>query len=230
MPGYVLRGARLAAPLAAVAVMTACSSGSGHPPAAAPVTTPVATTASPADAAATTALHRAEQALAAVRSYRFDALETVAAAKPVTTRVAGAVVRGQGVFYTLTVGSSRSQVVRMRAGTYVRHLPGRWSRLHRPRAASDPTASLVAVLRGLTGVRFAAPGVVTGLLPSAAATAAGIPTSGGPAQVSLTLDAQRHVTRLAVVTATTAAARRVAVTLITSYSGFGHVPALRAPV
>jgi hypothetical protein len=193
-----------------------------------PSATPTAAASS--NAAAIAAVQHAEGALVKERSYRFDALETVAAAASVTTRVAGSVVRAQGVAYTLTVGRTRTQVIRLHAGTYVRKVPGTWARLQKPRAVSDPTTTLSAVLRGLTGVRLAGARVVDGTLPAAAATKAGIPTSGAPAQVSLTLDAQSHVVRLVVHTTTTARARSIVVTLATSYTGFDRVPTLRAPV
>jgi hypothetical protein len=182
------------------------------------------------DARAAQVLARAASTLAGDSSYRFDATETVAAKTPVTTHVAGSVVRTQGVSYSLTVGRTTTQVVRITGATFVRKVPGKWSRLHTARPVADPTASLAAVLRGLTDATLADATTVAGVLPSAAAKAAGIPTAADPAQVTVTVDAAGHVTRLTVHTSTQAGATPVAVTLVTSYSAFGRVPALRRPV
>jgi len=202
-----------------------------HPAAAAATSTPSATPSAASSSAAAGALvQRAAVALAKVRSYRFDALETVNAASSATTRVTGSVVRTQGVAYTLTVGRTRTQVIRLHAGTYVRKVPGAWARLQKPRPVSDPTATLSAVLHGLTDVKLVGAQTVDGTLPPAAASKAGIPTSDAPAQASLTLDALGHVVRLVVRTTTTANTHSVAVTLVTSYTGFDGVPTLRPPV
>jgi hypothetical protein len=210
--------------------LAGCGGSASHHPVAAAVTATPSVTPSAAATAAAAEVERAEAALVKVRSYRFDALETVKAGSSVTTRVAGSVVRAQGVAYTLTVGRTRTQVIRLHAATFVRKLPGRWARLQKARPVTDPTTTLSAVLRGLTGVRLVGARVVDGTLPAAAASKAGIPTSGAPAQASLTFDAQGHVVRLVVHTTTTASARAVEVTLVTSYIAFDRVPALRAPV
>lgn len=231
MGGFPGRGARLAAPLALVALVAACSGGgsssSAHPAAAA---TTQATSPAPADLAAARALARAEETLRRDRSYHFDAVETVLAARPVTTRVTGTVVKASGVAYTLAVGRTRTQVVRVRSATYVRKVPARWSKLHRPTPVSDPTTTLTALLQGLTGATEPTTNTVTGLLPAPAARAAGVPTAGAPAQVRITLDAAAHVTAIAVRTAVMVGANNVTVTLATTYSRFDRVKTLRPPV
>jgi len=168
--------------------------------------------------------------LAADSSYRFDAVETVAAKGSVTTHVSGAVVRASGVSYALTVGRVTTQVVRIKNATYVRKLPGKWAKLSKPRPVADPTTSLAALLHGLTGVKSVDATTVAGTLPPAAAKAAGVPTTTEPAQVTVTVDAAGHVTRVTVHTTTQAGTTPVAVTLVTSYSTFDRVPALRRPV
>ena len=182
-------------------------------------------------------LTRAKAALGAERSFRFDAVETVTASTPSTTHVAGAVVRDQGVTYTLTVGHTTTQVVRIKSATYVRKVPGKWARLTKPRPVADPSGTLRAILDGLaegsvTARSTSAPGATTslaGTLTDAAAKSAGIPTGAQPAQVIVDVDGAGHVTRVTVHTVTQAGTSAVTVTLITSYSAFDRVPALRAP-
>ena len=156
-------------------------------------------------------LAKAAATLSKDSSYRFDAVETIAAKTPVTTHVAGAVVRIKGA-------------------TYVRKPPGKWAKLQKPRPVADPTTSLAAVLHGLTGVQSVDATTVAGTLPPAAAKSAGIPTATEPAQVTVTIDVAGHVTRVTVHTSTQAGTTPVAVTLVTSYSAFDRVPALHRPV
>jgi len=230
------RGARATAPLAvalAVAALTAACS-SGNRTISAPAFSPSPSAVAATSAATATVLKRAETKLAAERSYAYAAFETVQAKTPTTTRVNGVVVRGQGVAYTLTVGSVRTQVVRLHGATYVRKLPGRWARLHTAHQVADPVRTLDAVLRGLSGAVATSPSTVgtsvAGQLPPAAAKSAGIPTDGTPAQVVVGIDPAGHVTRLTVHTVTTAGATHVAVTLDTRYSRFGDVRPIRKPV
>jgi hypothetical protein len=121
-------------------------------------------------------------------------------------------------------------VVRVHSATYVRKLPGRWAKLHRPSPVTDPTTSLSALLQGLTGVVMVDAHTVNGALPVAAARAAGVPTAGPPAQVRVTLDSAAHVTAVVVRTSTIAAGKTVTVTLETTYSAFDRTRTLRAPV
>lgn len=239
MASFVPRGARPAAAslafvVVALSAVTACGgsakSGAGSAPPV--ISTPVshATT----DSRVAQILAKAQSTLAAETSYQFDATESVAAKTPVTTHLVGAVVRNQGVSYTLTVGRTTTQVVRITTATYVRKVPGKWARLKTPRTIADPTGSLLAVLRGLAGATVASTDATSttlaGTLPATAAKAAGIPVNGEPAQVTVTVDPAGHVTRLTVHTSTQAGTTPVAVTLVTSYSAFGRVPALRRPV
>lgn len=211
---------------------TACSGSStprattaSRPPAAAPTTSPATL-----DAAASAALARAEKVVAATRSFTFSATEVLSGdVLSHAASVRGSVVRGQGVSYTLDANGRLSQVVRVAGATYVRAVPGRWSKLVKPRPVSDPASTLVAVLRGLTQTSLRTSGaarVVTGSLPAAAAKAAQLPASPAPAHVEVTLDAAGHVTKL-VVTTTSGG---TAVTLTTTYAGFGAVRPLKPPV
>ena len=167
----------------------------------------------------------------AERSFRFDATETLATTTTSTTHVAGAVVRNQGVAYTLTVGHTTTQVVRIKSATYVRKVPGRWAKLTKPRPVADPTGTLAAILTGLsdTSVSGTTTSTVAGTLSTAAAKSAGIPTGPNPAQVTVTVDPTGHVTGVTVHTVTQAGTSAVTVTLVTSYTAFDQVPALRAP-
>ncbi|HET6909817.1 MAG TPA: hypothetical protein VFH54_10805 [Mycobacteriales bacterium] len=165
-----------------------------------------------------------------MKSYRFDAAQTITGTHPVTTREDGSVVRAQGVAYTLTVGRVRTQTIRLRTATYVRTLPGKWSRLRQPRAGADPTRTLAQVLDGVVNLRSTAGSGVVGQLPATAAAAIGLPTTAAPVQVTLTFDAAGHVTLLVLRTTTTVHGRAIPVSLVTTYSSFDRVPALRAPV
>jgi len=220
--------ARVIAPLAALVALAGCSSA-GHPARPASAASPAAASTAMADRAALAQLRRAETVLAGVRSFRFDATQTVAETKPLTTSEAGSVVRAQGVAYTLTVGRVRTQTIRLRAATYVRQVPGKWLRLRKPRPLADPTRTLAAVLRTITALHSAGANTVAAQLPPVAAAAAGIPVGSSPAQVTLTFDRLGHVTRLLVRTATPVQGSDIAVTLVTSYWSFDRVPALRAP-
>src|SRR3954471_23040075 len=228
------RGARsAAAPL--VLVLTAalgiagCSSTHAAGTSAKPVG--ASPSASPSgDAQAAAQLAKAATTLSSDASYRFDAVQTIAANTPVTTHVFGAVVRNSGVSYSLTVGHTTTQVLRIKGATYVRKVPGKWAKLQKPRPVADPTTSLDAILRGMTGLRSVNATTVAGTLPPAAAKSAGIPTTTEPAQVTVTVDTAGHVTRVTVHTSTQAGTKPVAVTLVTSYSAFDQVPALRRPV
>ena len=174
------------------------------------------------------ALARAEAVVTATRSFSFVATEVLSGDASHATSLQGSVVRGQGVSYTLTANGRTSQVVRLAGATYVRAVPGRWSKLRKPRPVNDPAGTLLAVLRGLTDVSLRAAGparVVSGLLPVAAATAAQLPAGSAPAHVEITLDAAAHVIKL-VVTTTSGGTD---VTLTTTYASFGRVQPLKAP-
>ncbi|MDQ1695473.1 MAG: hypothetical protein QOJ03_826 [Frankiaceae bacterium] len=149
------------------------------------------------------------------------------------TTIRGRLVRGNGVAYRLVVGKHRTQVVRIRRGTYVRKVPGRWSRLNHARAVVNPTKTLLAVLRGLIPTALTSVGGrsrIEGRLAPAAAKKAGIPTDNRPASVVVTLDRAARVTLLAVSTSTKAGTNSVTVTVRSTYRGFGHARHIVAPV
>jgi hypothetical protein len=231
-----MRGARFAAPLVlllSAALLAACSSSSSPRPASAATSAPSSTPTATTDAAAVTALAQAQTTLRSDRSYRFDATVVIATTHSLAQRITGSVVRNQGVAYTFTSGRNREQVVRLRGATYVRVLPGKWSKLRKPRPVTDPTASLLAVLRGIQAPHVTGAGQVTGVLDAAAAKTAGVPTvPGARAAVVVTLDAAHHVTRLTIDTKsrTTNATASVPIKVSTSYSAFNRVPALHKPV
>ena len=239
MPTRSPRGARRAAPLALVlgVACTGLIGCSGADSTAAPAGTAAPSASSSSDPRVAAVLTKAKATLVAERSFRFDAVETVAATKPSTTHVAGRVVRNQGVAYTLTVGPTTTQVVRIKSATYVRKVPGSWAKLAKARPVADPSGTLTAILDGLadghitsfTTSDAGSTASIAGTLPDAAAKSAGIPVGGQPAQVTVDVDGAGHVTRVTVHTVTQAGTSAVTVTLITSYSAFDRVPALRAP-
>ena len=170
--------------------------------------------------------------MARARSYRFVVDERLLASSKVHTRVAGRVVRRQGLAYQLLVGHKRTQVVRLPHATYVRAVPQRWSKLRKPRRLANPTRTLLIVLGHLrpTGLHAShGARTVTGLLPAAASHRAGLPSTGA-ADVRVTLDRAGHVTHLSIRTTTRAAGHDVGVRLAASYRGFGKVPRIRRPV
>src|SRR3954453_167820 len=149
-----LRGARrAAAPLALVAALAGCSASS-HPASTAASTRPTATvTPNPAattNPATANLLGGGATVSARLHAYTFSAIETVHVAKTVRSVIRGRLIRGRGVTYTLVAAGRTTQVVRIRNATYVRGVPGKWSRLRRPRPVADPSATLVKVLRGIT--------------------------------------------------------------------------------
>jgi hypothetical protein len=207
-----------------------CSSASS-PRTVAPATTPSASpSASPtSDPAAVAALARAASVASSTRSFSFRASEVLAGQSSHATSIRGSVVRGQGVTYLLTANGRTSQVVRISGATYVRPVPGTWSKLRKPRPVTDPAGTLLAVLTGLTDISLRTAGtaqIVSGSLPATTAKAAQLPASATPARVDVTLDAAGHVTKLVVVTSSGSTAIR----LTTSYTNFGRVKPLKAPV
>ena len=188
-------------------------------------------TAPPANPAAKKAVTTALRTMRSVRSYRFVVDERLVAGSAANSRLVGALVRGQGLTYRLKVGRRTTEVVRLRAATYVRVVPRRWSRLHRPHRLADPTASLFQILNAMVPVAIGHSNhiaAVNGFLAVAAARAAGLPASR-PADVTVTMDSRGRVIALDVDTVTQAAGRDVKVRLRATYTGFGTVTRIRPP-
>jgi hypothetical protein len=168
-----------------------------------------------------------------LREYAFAATTSVGTTKPTRSHLEGRVVRGQGLTYRLVVGGRQTQVVRLQHVTFARKVPGRWARAHPPKSNVNPTASLLALLRGLVptkhGVRDAGVAVVEGTVRPAAAKVAGLPEPAGPVRAEVSFDRHHRVVMLLVRTATAVGNRAVAVTIRTTYSRFGAVPAIRRP-
>jgi len=178
-------------------------------------------------------LNRAEQVAAATRSYVFAADTTFVAASRLQTHIVGRVVRGQGLAYSLTVRSKRTQVVRLRSITYVRVVPHRWSRL-KPHSIVNPTTTLLAVLRALSPTDVTDGGhgkrVVHGTLDAAAAQAVGLPKGAQKVTVTVIVDRTGHVIALVMNTTVPVSSRVLKVDVRTSYGAFGHVAPIRKPV
>lgn len=223
-----VRGARAVAPLAVLVAVAGCSSGPAGTKSASR-STPAASASPTIDAAAVAAVQHAKSVLATVQSYRFDAAQTITGTHTVTTREAGSVVRAQGVAYTLTAGRVHTQTIRLRTATYVRSLPGHWVRAHSTASVADPTKTLAQVLDDVVNVRSTFGHSVLAQLPATAAATLGVPTVATPVQVTFTFDAAGHVTLLSMLTATSVHGQTIPVTLVTTYSAFDRVPALRAP-
>ncbi len=196
--------------------------------------TPTAHHAGAADSASVT-LRKAVTATAALHSYRFSSVQSIGAATKASTALAGEVVRPASVSYTLTAKGKRTQIVRLPAATYVRPLPGTWSKLQRPTSSADPAGSLVALLRAISrpAVTSSAAGrtVLRGRIASAALHSAGLPTSSRDVQVTVDVNAQHRVAELRISYEVPRAGRPgLAVVSDTRYSAFDAVPAVVAPI
>ena len=223
----------LASVLGATALgLTGCT-GSSSEPSPSPTRAATVTQAPAVDPAATRALERAIRRTQALHSYAFAAVTTIAAAQRTRITVTGRLVRGEGLTYRLHTAKRRTEVVRLRHHTYVRRLHGRWHELVHPRSVVNPTATLVAVLRGTRAIDRTelsdGRARIRGDVTPAAAKRAGIPTGAGPVMVTVTLDAAGRVVSLAVNAMTTAGTTEVAVHVRSAYSRFGHVRAVRRP-
>ena len=232
-----MRGAWLsAAPLVVTLLFaTGCTGSSEAGPASSANVTPTAS-ASPAttDPAAAQAVRRAIASTRRLREYAFAATTSVGSTRPTRSRLEGRVVRGQGLTYRLSVGGVQTQVVRLRHVTFARKVPGKWARDHPPNSNVNPTATLLALLRG-----FAPSGdvegrqrvrAIRGTVQAAAARAAGLPDPVGVVRAVLGVDGRGRVVGRLVRTATAVGDRAVAVVISTTYSRFGDVPAIRRPV
>jgi len=167
-----------------------------------------------------------------LRKFAFAAVTTVAAKQTVRTTLVGRVIRGQGIAYDLSVGGKRTQVVRVRTATYVRPVPGQWSKLAKPRAIVHPSATLLALLRTMTPTALshvAGRTKVTGVLSTAAAKAVGLPKSSAPAKAEVVLDRHARVVGVVLRAVTAAGSKTVHVSVVTHYSHFDHVQPIRRP-
>lgn len=174
----------------------------------------------------------AARATAAQRSYSFIADERIAAGTVVQTHLSGRLVRGRGLAYTLTVGNRRTQVVRLPHATFLRTVPGRWSRLTKPRKLVNPTATLLGVLRGMTAtgvITRSGARVVSGQLAAADAGVAGLPQLSAPAHVVVVVARAGDVVGVQLRAQTAVNGHPVAISIRTRYASFGHVAAIRRP-
>jgi hypothetical protein len=169
-----------------------------------------------------------------LREYAFDATTSVGSTQSTRSHINGRLVRDQGLAYEVVVGKKRTKVVRLRHVTYVRQLPGEWAKLRKRTAIVNPTASLLALLRGITPTERRLPGdggaVLRGTVRPAAAQAAGLPDSTGAIRALVSMDKRRRVVALIVRIDTVAGDSSVAVSIQTTYGRFGAVPAIRRPV
>jgi hypothetical protein len=168
----------------------------------------------------------------ALREFAFTASTTLAANQTVRTTLTGRVIRGKGIAYRLTVGQKKTQVIRVRSGTYVRPVPGTWSKLTTPKAIVNPTATLLALLKEMTPTGVSHPSGntrVDGVLAAGAAKAVGIPATGTPADAVVLIDPHGRVIAVTLRGAATAGSRVVHVSVISRYSHFRHVQPIHHP-
>ena len=177
-------------------------------------------------------MNRAVTQTEALREFTFAATTTLTAKQTVRTSLSGRIISGKGIAYQLTVGAKRTQVVRLPGATYVRPVPGSWSRLTKPRAVVHPTATLLALLHGLTPTFVSHPGGrtrIVGMLAAVPAKAAGVPVTGAPARAIVFLDRSGRVIEVALRSSAAAGSRTVRVAVVTHYGHFGHVPPITRP-
>lgn len=199
----------------------AAATSAPHPPAAA----------SPANVAAAQ-LARAEQVMSGLRSYAFRTVATLAggtAAPP--TVVAGRIIRPEDLAYTITAGGRTEQVVQVGTAGYVRVGNAAWRRGQA--RATDPLASLLAVLRAFTSrtvapsaagyvLRGQVPLRLVGQVPAGVSRATEVPAT-------LVIDGAGHVTEVSVSVLAAAGARTVRGHTTTTFSAFDAVPRVTAP-
>jgi hypothetical protein len=177
-------------------------------------------------------LRSAEKATAALHQFSFTARTTLDANQTVRSTLVGRVVNGRGIAYRLSVRGKRTQVIRIRKATYVRQVPGGWSKLTKPRTVLHPTATLEALLHGMTPTFISHPGGktrVVGGLSADAAKAAGVPVSGAPARAVVIMDKHARVVSVSLRSVASAGSRNVRVAVVTHYANFSHVRPITRP-
>jgi hypothetical protein len=192
--------------------------------------TPAAVASDPAGEAA---LAKAVTATAALRSYAFRATQTIrGGAAPQTTVVAGRAVRPASLSYTVTVGRTSQEVVKIGRVVYVRIPPATWKQLVKPTVTVDPVASLTALLEAAQSPRLSGT-TLTMEVPAAALSKAQLaPTGAAPGAatpVTLALDAAGRVMSVSIVMTVKAGAKTLTVEEATLFSSFGSVPAITKP-
>lgn len=224
----------LAAPLVGVALLvTACSGGSSSGGTASPSPSATSSGTAPAvDPAAAKALRQAVAVTDRLHAFSFTARTTLVARQTVRSSLSGRIVNGRGIAYRLSVGGKRTQVIRIRHATYVRSVPGGWSKLTKPRAVLHPTATLVALLHGMAPTFVSHPGHgtrVVGMVAPGQAKAAGVPVSGAPARAIVTMDSHHRVLEVSLRTTANAGGHTVRVVVTTHYGNFNNVKPIKRP-
>lgn len=220
------RTARLVPALAGLALLaTACSSSSST---------------SASDGSAQKLLDAARSQAASLASFAFRSVTEL----PGTTALQRTVLEGRAavpdrVDYTLTVGASRTEVVRIGSAGYTRRLPnGSWTKDATPSAAAAPAAVLQAVLNAADGpvdkgqVRFDGHDarLVSVTLTADEVRSTGLldATGGSAVPVTLALDPTGRVLRLAVEIPVRGRTTTV-VRQVTTYGSFGTAAPVTAP-
>jgi hypothetical protein len=177
-------------------------------------------------------LQKAVTTTRAIHQFSFAASTTLAANQTVHTTLTGRVIRGKGIAYQLKVGNRKTQVIRVHAGTYVRQVPGTWSKLATPKAIVNPAGTLLALLEKMTPTGVSHPSGntrVDGVVPAAAAKSVGIPATGAPAHAVVLIDRHGRVIAVTLRGTATAGSKVVHVSVVSRYSHFSHVKPIRHP-
>ena len=228
-----------AATAACLSLLGAAACSSSSTPRTAAATTPSTTSAAPAtgskldDPLAKVAVAKAIAATKGLHSYSFRAVQALAGgATKQTTVLTGRAVRPASIAYTLTVGSSTQQVVRVGGRTFLRVPPAGWKALSKPGPAVDPLTSLLPLLNNLQHARLHA-GVLTGDVAGSALSQAHLAPAGAAAgavaPVSFTLDAAGRVTSVDLRLSLQAGAKRLQLNESTTFTGFNLAPPIKAP-
>ena len=227
------RWQRFGAASAALIVLAGCSNSSQH----ANQANHAGRSASPStsaveDPAGRAATARAIAAMKAVRSYRFTAVQRLTGPQTQTTVLTGTAIRPASISYSITVGASVQQVIKIGRTTFVRVPPARWKALAKPTPLADPLASLLPVLEALQKPILSGR-VLTGEVSAEALSQARLAPAGAHAgavtPVRLTLDPAGRVTSVALRLTVKAGSRTVVVDESTQFGAFGHVRPIKAP-
>lgn len=185
------------------------------------------------DPAAAAAVARAIRASKAIRSYTFRAVQTLTGGpRPQVTVLSGRAARPASIAYTLKVGTSVQEVIRVGGRTYLRVPPAAWKALAKPAAPVDPLASLLPLLTSLQRPRLTG-STLTGEVPAATLSQARLaPANASPgatAPVTFVLDKAGRVVSLSLRLSVQAGQQRLVLDGRTAFASFDRISPIKAP-
>ncbi len=184
------------------------------------------------DAAALAAQAKAVALTRQVRAYAFTAVQTLKGPTVQRTVLTGRAIRPSSITYNLLVGTSRQQVIKIGATTFVRLPPAGWKAIAKPTPTADPLASLLPLLAGLRNpslIGAVLSGTVTAATLSEAKLAPGGSQSGADAPVRFTLDPRGRVASVTVILKVNAGNQILMLEGSTRFSSFDKVAVITPP-